>query len=148
MQSAMAPADPMNNKRPDGTTATDAKAKAMDDDASMGGNMGVDEDAMKINTLQAAKGRIRSAPSRSGSGAEPPAPKKPNVEESPPPPPPGSLRTPPLPASSADSILDAITALSKEKKSKTIWFQKWIYKILKQLLAKILKPIFLKQWTH
>ena len=36
-----------------------------------------------ITWLQEAKSRIRAAPSRSGSGAEPPPPKKPSTEETP-----------------------------------------------------------------
>ena len=47
-------------------------------------------DVAKIHTLQAAKGRIKSALLRSGSGAEPPAPKKTSIED------PGS--SPPLPS--------------------------------------------------
>ena len=47
-------------------------------DAARGADVmdAVSTDDAKIQSLQAAKGRIRSAPSRSGSGAEPLHPKK------------------------------------------------------------------------
>ena len=87
----------------------------------------MEEVGQSITKLQEAKTRIRSAPSRSGSGAEPPAPKKPNGVEPPPSPtlpkkdekvpspasPPKSPSEPPSPrGSSSNPTLDAILALT------------------------------------
>ena len=72
-----------------------------------------EEGGNSITKLQEAKSRIRGAPSRSGSGAEPPAFKKPTTEETPP--------SPTLPKNEVkDPILLAIMKLTEKVDQITI----------------------------
>ena len=140
----MAPADPKNNKHPSSASVSTTclacakldvgvcpscfeKLKSEED--AEAASVERDKVGESIQKLQEAKSRIRSAPSRSGSGAEPPPLKKPSMEDPAPFSPITNYRKRffPIPSSSSyfpnkwkkktdkeDPILVAITALSKK----------------------------------